>query len=90
MRVKQSRISEAPKARRSKAQGEGARGSGLRNPGYKRGCTQSPERAAQSACVALSGLFLFRLLTQGFGRFAAFALGFAAPRFQRLMKPSLT
>ena len=28
-------------------------------------------RAAQLACVALTGLFLFRVLTQGFGRFAA-------------------
>jgi hypothetical protein len=34
-------------------------------------------------CVALAGLFIYSILTQGFGRLAAFTLGFAVPRFQR-------
>ena len=67
MRVKLSRISGAPKARRSKAQGSRARDSGLWTPGYRNRCQGSPVRAAQADCVALTGLFLFRVLTQGFG-----------------------
>jgi len=48
--------------------------------------SKSPERAAQfpTTCVALSGLFLYTILTQGFGCFAASTLGFAVSRFQRL------
>jgi len=38
----------------------------------------SPVRAAQKACAVH-----IPIVTQGFGRFAAFALGCAASRFQR-------
>jgi len=39
---------------------------------------------------ALTGLISHVTPTQGFGRVAAFTLGFAMPRFQRLKKLSLT
>ena len=41
-------------------------------------------KAGTAICVALSGLFVSSPLTQGFGCFAAFTLGFAISRFQRL------
>ncbi len=44
---------------------------------------RSPVRALQSACVPPLQGFVFFVPTQGFGRSAAFALGFAVPRFQR-------
>jgi len=43
----------------------------------------SPVRAMQAGCAALTGLLPYSSPTQGFGRFAASTLGFAAPRFQR-------
>jgi hypothetical protein len=43
----------------------------------------------QKACVALAGLIINPHLTQGFGRFAAFTLGFVALRFQRKITPLL-
>jgi len=42
----------------------------------------SPARAAQPAIPPLQGLILI-VPTQGFGRFAIFALGFAMPRLRR-------
>jgi hypothetical protein len=47
--------------------------------------SKSPERATQFSTtrVALSGLFLYAILTQGFGCFAASTLGFVVSRFQR-------
>ena len=37
----------------------------------------------QTDCAALTGLLSSSSSTQGFSRFAASTLGFAAPRFQR-------
>ena len=71
----------AQKARGSKAQGEGCEAAetlGL-YANYRKPCT------GETACAALTGLMLKAALTP-----RACALGFAAPRFQRLMKPSLT
>jgi hypothetical protein len=52
----------------------------------------SPARAAQAAktCFALTGLISYVILTQGFGRSAAFTLGCAAARFQRSKGLNLT
>jgi hypothetical protein len=60
--------------------------SGPWNPGLQSSVTFSPVRAAQAAktCFALTGLISYVILTQGSGRSAAFTLGCAAARFQRL------
>jgi hypothetical protein len=57
----------------------------LWNPGLQSGVMLSPVRAKQvlTACPALTELIPYATLTQGFGRSAAFTLGFAMPRFQR-------
>jgi len=41
-----------------------------------------PCKGGIAGCAVLTGLDFF-VPTQGFGRFATFALGFAASRFQR-------
>jgi hypothetical protein len=48
----------------------------------------SPVGAKQvfAACAALSGLISYVILTQGFGRSAAFTLGCVVARFQRSKK----
>jgi hypothetical protein len=50
----------------------------------------SPVRAMQADCAALTGLLYSSSPTQGSHRFAAFALGFAASRFQRFNPFSFT
>jgi hypothetical protein len=71
----------ALKARRSKAQGGRVREAGSGTLGSRIGLILSPVGATETV-PPLQGL-IFILPTQGFGRFAASALGFAVPRFQR-------
>jgi hypothetical protein len=79
-----SAFSEALEARSSTAQGESARAACDETLGREWVLKESPEGARQRFCVALAGLFFHSsIITQGFGCFAAFALGFAVPRFQR-------
>ncbi len=77
----------APKGRDSKAQGEGARENGALNPGYKAGSIQALKgrhRIQPRVCYAApSGLEIRPPLPRAPAGFAASALGFAVPRFQR-------
>ena len=84
MRVKLCCIPGALKARYSRAQGGRAREAALKPwvPGWIE--VLSPVRAGQTTVPPLQG-FNFLLPPQGFGRAAAFALGFAAARFQRFL-----
>jgi hypothetical protein len=43
-----------------------------------------PGKGRTESCFALAGLFFLLVVTQGFGRCAACALGCVVPRFQRL------
>jgi hypothetical protein len=73
--------SKAPKARRITAQGEDRRAVGALGWSEKR---KSPERAKQASASPFQGFLDIPLSTQGSHRSAVFALGCAAPRFQRL------
>ena len=52
--------------------------SGLWNPGIRIGFRLDPVRAMQQECAAFTGLLFSLYPTQGYGRFAASTLGFAA------------
>ena len=66
---------KALKARNSKAQGV--------SPGGRMEQGIKPCKGETGSCAALTGLMKNPFLTQGFGCFAAFILGYAVARFQR-------
>jgi hypothetical protein len=67
---------KALKARNSKAQGA--------SPGVTMEQWIKPCKGETGRCAALTGLNGKSIPNQGFGCFAAFTLGFAVSRFQRL------
>ena len=88
MRIKltklQKRRRRAPAERgSSKAQGGRARDSVLWNPGFRDRLGDKPCKGGADGLCRPYRALPKSLQPQGFGRFAAFALGFAVPRFQR-------
>jgi hypothetical protein len=81
---------EKSSAESAKQQSSGWRLQSSRNPGLKMSFQSSSERATQPrAAVFLCRpfrAFLPFVPTQGFSRSAAFTMGFAMPRFQRLKR----